>query len=435
MTTVNMKVDIQEISSVKRAIRIEISKDVVADETSRAYRNLNQRVRWPGFRKGKTPLALLEKRYADTVRDDLLKKLIPDYYQKALEQTGITPVDYPAFEKIEIAKDAPLSFTALVEVKPAVELGDYQEIPLENRERPVTAEDIQAAVEQLRSAHAQLEASPDDHPVASGDVAIIDYEGMIDGRAFEGGKAENYLVELGSEKLLPGIENQMIGKKKGDRLEVETTFPADHRDSRLAGKTAVLAVTVREVKIKRLPEADDEFAKDIGPFESMEDLQKKIRNDMEAHAHREARRAYHDAVIKHLVANHAFEVPASLVEREVHAMVRQLDQRIRELGKTVKDIDHDAETLRREMEPRARERVAGRLILESIAKKENIQVGDDDVENELDRLASGMKVPKAEFRQYLMRQEGSLEGIRAGLREDKVLDLIVSRAALVEPAK
>ncbi|HEY4485724.1 MAG TPA: trigger factor [Nitrospiria bacterium] len=424
-----MKIAVEEISSVKKSLKIEVPAEVVTQEISAAYSDLNRRVRIPGFRPGKAPLSLLEKRYGPSVEEDVIRRLIPDYYRRAIKETGLHPVDLPAIEKIELKKHAPLSFTALVEITPAIPLGTYTGLKVNKPKMEVTTIEVDRALEALQEQHAQLAACPEDHPVAEKDFVLIDFEGTVDGQPLKGGPRKNQMLQIGSKSAIPGFEEQLIHSKRGDRVKVQAAFPKEHPEPELAGRPVEFDVTIREVKRKLLPALDDEFAKDVGNFESLERLKARLHEDLTARMKRDAEHAIKTALLQQLAEAHRFEVPASLVEREVEESLARLQQRLPK-GVTLEQAKIDPQVFRKEIEPAAIEKVKGRLILQAIADQERLTVTKEEVDSALSRTAQELKLNPEDVRRLILSQEGTLDGFEARLREDKAMDWVVSEAVI-----
>ena len=424
-----MKVAVEEISSVKKSLTIEVPEEIVAKELSSAYTDLNQRVRIPGFRPGKAPRAMLEQRYAATVEEDVIRRLVPDYYRRAIQETGLRPVDLPTIEKIEMKKNAPLSFTARVEITPPISLGATTGLKVARPKMEVTNLEVDKTLESLQEQHAQLTACPEDHRIAEKDFVVIDFQGTMDGRPLEGGSRQNQPLQIGSHTMIPGFEEQLINHLRGDRVKVQTSLPKDYPKAELAGRPVEFEVTIREVKQKSLPALDDEFAKDVGPFTSLDELKVKLREDLTARVKREQEHAVKTGLLKQLTEAHAFEVPASLVEQELREALARLEQRLPK-GVTLEQAKIDPLAVRKEIEPSAREKVKGRLILAAIADQETLTVAQEDLDSALARTAQELKLSPEDLRRLILSQDGSLDVFRARLLEDKAMDWVVSKAII-----
>jgi len=425
-----LKVDIEEISPVKKSLKIEVPEEIVTRELAAAYTDLNQRVRIPGFRPGKAPRSLLEQRYAASVEEDVIRRLVPDYYQKAIQEIGLRPVELPAIEKIEMKKNAPLSFTAMVEVSPPIRLGTITGLNVERPKMEVTDVEVEKALGAIQEQHARLEACAEGHRIAEKDFVVIDFKGTMDGKPLEGGSRENHLVQIGSKALIPGFEEELINHLRGDRVPVRTAFPKDYHKAELSGRPVEFDVTIREVKEKVLPALDDDFAKDVGPFESLEQLRTKLREDLVARVNHEQEQAVRSALIKQLNDAHPFEVPASLVEQEIRAALSRLEQRLPK-GVTLEQAKIDPQAVRKEIEPSARDKVKGRLILAAIAEQEKLTVSKEEIDAALARTASELKLTPEDVRRLIVSQEGSLDVFAERLLEDKAMDWVISKAVIV----
>ena len=434
-----MKMEVTELGPMKRALKIEVPADEVAQQFSRAYLELNRQVRIPGFRPGKAPVAILEKRYAKTIEEDVIRKLVPDFYGRAIKQAGISPVvvDIPPLDRVKIQKDAPFTFTATVEIKPTIELRDYKSpspISLQADKRTVAEEQIDRALEVLREQQARLDEAQAGTVLSEGDYAIVDLEGFLEGTPLEGTKKEGQLHKVGSKAALLGIEidAHLIGRQAGDMVEIPQTYPVSHPDQRVAGKAVSFRLVIKGVKQKKLPTLDDEFAKDCGPYASLHELRDKLRGQMEKALKRDIEESYKDTLLKRLIETHHFDLPDTLVERELSTIVQQKLQ-ARQRG-NVTDSPHppDAEELkkiREEHREDANRRVKAGLILEAIAEKESLSVTQDDLNNEVTRLATELRVPMADLVKMIQAGgQDSVEELRARILADKALDVVYRQA-------
>ncbi len=434
-----MKMEVTELGPMKRALKIEVPADEVTQQFSRAYLELNRQVQIPGFRPGKAPLAILEKRYAKTVEEDVIRKLVPDFYDRAIKQAGISPVvvDIPPLDRIKIKKDSPFTFTATVEIKPTIELRDYKSpnpISLQADKRTVAEEHVDRALEVLREQHAQLDEAQAGTVLSEGDYAIVDLEGYLDGNSLDGTKKEGQLHKLGSKAALLGIEidAHLIGKQAGDIVEIPLTYPVSHPDQRVAGKAVKFLLVIKGVKQKKLPSLDDEFAKDCGAYASLHELKDKLRGQMEKSLKKDIEESYKDTLLKRLVDTHHFDLPDTLVERELSTIVRQKVQ-ARQRGKLTDSLPApDAEELkmiREEHREEANRRVKAGLILEAISEKEGLSVSQDDLNNEVTRLATELRVPMADLVKMIQAGgQDSVEELRGRILADKALDVVYRQA-------
>lgn len=426
---------------MKRALKIEVPADEVSQQFSRAYLELNRQIRIPGFRPGKAPTAILEQRYAKTVEEDVIRKLIPDFYDRAIKEAGISPVlvEIPPLDRVKIKKDSPFTFTATVEIKPSIELHSYKApnpISLSADKRTVTSEQVDRALDVLREQHAQLDAAPVGTALTEEAYAIVDLEGFLDSTPLEGAKKEGQLHRVGSKATLLGIEidSQLIGKYQGDVIEIPQTYPANHPDQRVAGKTVRFRLEIKGVKQRKLQALDDEFAKDCGPYASLQELKDKLRGEMEKALKKDMEESYKDTLLKRLLETHHFDLPDSLVERELSAIVRQKLQ-ARHRGNVTDTLPaSDAEEqkrIREDHREEANRRVKAGLILEAIAEKEGLSVSQDDLNNEVTRLASELRVPMADLVKMIQAGgQDSIEELRTRILADKALDFVYRHAII-----
>ncbi len=438
-----MKVDVTELGPVKRALKIEVPSEDVNKHFALAYAELNKHVRIPGFRPGKAPLSMLEKRYAKEVEEDVVRRLVPDYYERAVREAGIVPVlvEIPPLERVKIKKDASFSFTATVEIKPKIELRDYKApnpISLKPDKRTVTDEQVAGTLEVLRERQAQLEAAPAGTALAEGDYAILDVEGFLDQTPVEGAKQTGQLHKVGSKAPILGVEVDaaLVGKKEGELVEIPQPYPASHPDQRLAGKTVVYRVTIAAVKRKKLPALDDEFAKDCGPYASMAELTEKLRGEMEKALKKDIEDTYKDTILKRLEETHHFDLPDTLVERELEAIVRQqMQARQRQKGQPQSPDpvvrQEEIRKAREEHKAEAMRRVKIGLVLEAIAEKEGLKVEQEDIQNELLRLSQELRMAPEELGRLIQSGgQDSIDELRARILADKALDFVFRHSVI-----
>ena len=434
-----MKMEVTELGPMKRALKIEVPADEVTQRFTRAYTELNRQVSIPGFRPGKAPVALLEKKYAKAVEEDVIRSLVPDYYDRAVRQAGIVPVlvEIPPLERVKIKKDTPFTFTATVEIKPKIDLRDYKArnpISLKPDKRTVTDEQISRGLEVLREQHARLDASPAGHAISDGDYVILDLEGSLDGQPLEGTKKDGQLHKIGSNAAILGIEidRHVTGKHEGEIVTIPQPYPASHPDQRVAGKTVTFVLTIKAVKQKMLPALDDEFAKDCGPYTSLQEIKDRLQSEMEKALKKEIEDTYKDTILKRLIETHHFDLPETLIERELEAIVRQQIQQQRRGGADSSTAGQEnIKKVRDDNRQEAERRVKIGLILEAIAEKEGLSVTQDDVNAEIARLAAELRMPTAEL--VKMIQAGgrdSIDELRARILADKALDFVYRHAVI-----
>ncbi len=424
-----MKLSIETLSPVKRALSIEIEPSVVGREFDAAYSELGRRAKVPGFRPGKIPLPVLEKRFQREVTDDVVQRLVPRFYEQALKDAGLVPVQLPTIEGLSIAKDAPLSFRAVVEVRPDVTLQPYQGLPLTRRRAAVTDAEVGEALESVRLRQAELVSYDDAHPIAEGDFAVVDFEGASDGQPLPGASATGYLVHVGEQSVVPEIDAALRGHRKGDQLETEVSFPADYQSPQVAGRRVLFRITVGDVKQRVLPALDDELAKDLG-LASLEALRERVRTEIDARKKAEQQADERGAIVKLLNDRHHVDLPPSLVQREAAALRERME---RHLGNASQGAGPpEGEAIEKEILSAAEGRVKGDLLLETIAEREGLSVGMDEIEREVQRLAAQTRSDIREVRRLLGGESGEFVGLRATIRREKTLDWLIDHADIRE---
>ena len=431
-----MKLEMTELGPVKRALKIEVPEDAVNSEFLKVYTELKRQVRVPGFRQGKAPVAVLEKRYSKMVEQDVVQRIVPDYYQRAVKEAGVVPVvvEIPPFERLKIQRNASFTFTATVEIKPDIKLGDYRPpnpISLKPDTRTVTDEQIDEALTNLREQHAQIEAAPDGAVLADGMHAVLNVEGLLEDQPLEGTKKTGHLHKIGSKTPILGIDvdEHLTGEAVGAKIDIRQEYPSSHPDERLAGKTVTFRIDVEAIKQQTLPELDDEFAKDCGEYDSLEQLRTSIREQLDSLLKRDIEDGYKEQVMNRLVQMHHFDIPDPLIDRELQTMVRQKMLRDHQKGQGGIDeplkLQEEAKRLQQELQPEAKKRVKLSLILECLAEKEGLSVEDDDIEAEMTKLAQSVKMPVEEVKKMLdAGGQQSREEFRERILAEKALQLV-----------
>ena len=420
-----MKVAVEELEACKRRLAVEAPADVVQKEWERAYGRVQKQARLPGFRKGHVPRSLVKLHFADDVRREVAEHLIPDVYRQALSEAQLDPVNEPDLQDVKLEENAPLSFVAVVEVKPAITLGDYRGVDVQHAPRAVTDEDVAAAVEQMREQQAEFRAV--ERPAATGDLAVVDYTLQPD--AHEPTTASGYHFVLGSGAVMPEIDAAAVGMKAGDAKDVPLHFADDHRIESLRGKEGTAAVTVKEVKEKILPALDDEFAKSLGEFETLDALRAEVRRQLEARAQAEQRRELEDKVVSGVLERHTFTVPEAMVMRQIGHQIQHARERLRQQGIDPDRVPWDVPKLVTELRPGAEQAVKRALILEAVAQREGLDATDEEVDAEIENIGRASQRPAPAVRR-MMEKSGDLDALRLGLRERKTLDFLIEHATV-----
>jgi trigger factor len=423
----------EKLEGNQGVLTVEVEAEKVNEGLDAAFKKVVKKVTIPGFRKGKVPRSIFEKRFGvEALYQDALDIILPEAYAKAVEETGIEPVDRPEIDIEQMEKGKSLIFTAKVTVKPEVKLGEYKNLEVEKLDTTVTDEDVENELKSLQERHAELVVK-EEGTVENGDTVVIDFEGFVDGEAFEGGKAENYSLEIGSGTFIPGFEEQLIGMEAGAEKEIEVTFPEEYHAENLAGKPATFKVKVHEIKMKKLPELDDEFAKDVDDeVETLDQLKAKTKERLEESKKREADEKLREDLINKAVENAEIDVPEVMVENETDRMLREFEQRLQMQGLNL-DLYYqfsgqDEAALREQMKEDAEKRVRTSLTLEAIAKAENIEVTDEEANEELEKMAELYNTPVENIKKMLA---GNLDGVKEDLKIRKTIEFLVENSKTV----
>ena len=421
-----MTVKWEKLEGNQGVLTVEVSAEKVNEGLTAAFNKVVKTVNVPGFRKGKMPRPMFEKRFGvESLYQDALDILLPEAYGNAIDETGIEPIDRPDIDIEQMEKGKELIFKATVQVKPEVTLGEYKGLEVEEFDTNVTDEDVAKELETLQNRQAELVVK-EEGTAELGDTVVLDFEGFVDGEAFEGGKAENHSLELGSGSFIPGFEEQLVGLATGESKDVEVSFPEEYHAAELAGKPAVFKVTLHEIKGKELPALDDEFAKDVDDeVETLDALKEKIKTRLEGSKKHEAEHHLRDSVVEKAAANAEVEIPDVMVENEVNRMLQEFEQRLQSQGMNLELYfqfsGQDENALRGQMKEEALNRVRVALTLEAIAKAENIEATDEDVNAELEKMAAMYNMTVDNIKQAL----GSLEGIKGDLQKQKAVEFLI----------
>ncbi|SDM87807.1 trigger factor [Fictibacillus solisalsi] len=425
----------EKLEGNQGVLTIEVEASEVDTALDQAFKKVVKQVNVPGFRKGKIPRKMFEQRFGvESLYQDALDIILPQAYSKAVEETGIEPVDRPEVDIETMEKGSNLVFTAKVVVKPEVKLGDYKGLEVTEFDTTVTDEDVDNEVKRLQEQQAELVVK-EEGAVENGDTAVIDFEGFVDGEPFEGGKAENYPLEIGSGSFIPGFEEQLIGEKAGTEKEVEITFPEEYHAAELAGKPAVFKVTIHDIKTKQLPELNDEFAKEAdSEVETVEDLKASIRKKLEESKNHEGEHHTRDSVVDKAVENAEVDVPEAMVNTELDRMVQEFGQRLQMQGMNL-DLyfqfsGTDEAALREQMKEDAGKRVKTNLVLEAISEAENIEATEEEINEELKKMAEMYNMDVEKITQMLAMQGGN-DAVAADLKIRKAIDLLVDNSTTV----
>ncbi|GGJ25858.1 trigger factor [Paenibacillus hunanensis] len=416
-------------------LEVEVAAERVSAALDKAFNKVAKTLNVPGFRKGKVPRSIFEARFGiESLYNDAIDILLPEAYSEAIDETDIFPVDRPEIEIEQFEKGQPFKFKAKVTVKPEVKLGEYKGVEVPVSAVEVSEEDINSELERLQQRHAELSVI-EEGAAENGDTVSIDFEGFVDGEAFEGGQAERYSLELGSNSFIPGFEDQVVGMATGDFKDVTVTFPETYHATELAGKEAVFKVKLHEIKRKNLPALDDEFAKDVSEFDTLDEFKADLKQQIASRKENEVKAAKEAAAVEKAAENAEIEIPDAMVNSETENMVRDFDNRLRQQGMNLEMYTsfsgQTTDDLKEQMKEEAAKRVRNNLVLEQIAKEENIEVSEDEVSAELEKMASQFQRSAEEVRSILAAN-GSLASLSEEIKLRKTIDLLVDNSKEVE---
>ncbi len=425
-----IRVQTREESSVVRSLEVEVDASLVKRAFARSYRDLAKQVRVRGFRPGKTPRSVLEKLYGASVTEQVEQTLVAQTLPDAVEQSGLRPVTEPAIEASLVRENETFQYTARLEVRPEVVLPEIRGLSGQRRKVDVQDSDVDRELESLRQRNAPLLEEPEGCTVEQGHVLSIDFVGRIDGKPFEGGSGRGVELDVGSGRFLPGFEEQLIGARAGDDRQVEIQFPDDYGSPTVAGKQGVFSVHVADIKRRHVPDLDDEFAKDLGDFETLEDLRERIRSDLTTALLDQANTGLRSSLVDALIERTPFDVPPGLVaqelERQLGAARRRLENSMPEAG-----LESQLERWKEEWRERAEREVRERLLLDAVAQAEALEVDDQAVEARIEQAAAGQGTDAATLRRSV-GDEDLERAMRGQLMDERALDFLVAEAKIEE---
>ena len=425
-----MSLQVEKLEKNMAKLTIEASAEEFEAAVEKAYQKAKKSISLPGFRKGKAPRRMIEKMYGTGVfYEDAANELIPDAYSKALSECEEQIVSQPKIDVVQIESGKPFIFTAEVALKPEVTLGEYKGVEVEKAPVEVTDAEIDAEVDKQREQNART-IDIDDRAVEKGDMIKLDFDGSVDGVPFDGGKAENYDLTVGSGSFIPGFEDQLVGVKIGEEVDVKVTFPEDYHAKDLAGKDAVFKCKVNEIHVKEVPEADDDFAQDISEFDTLAEYKEDIKKNLTEKKEKEARAAKENAAVDKAIENAEMEIPDAMVATQTRQMLDDFARRMQSQGLTMEQYFQftgmTAEKMQEEMKPQALKRIQTRLVLEKIAEVENIQPTDEEVEEEFKKMADAYKMEADKIKELLGDRE--LEQMKKDMAVQKAVTLVADEA-------
>jgi trigger factor len=421
----------ESIENNKVKLEIEVAAPDVDTALAKAYRQVVKKVNLPGFRKGKVPRRILESRFGpEILHEEALELLVPPAYDEALEEADIDPIGHPDFELVQIEEGKPLQFYAVVEVLPEVDLGEYMGIKAEQEEAVIDEIQVDHHLYMLREQNARL-VPREEGTIKEGDIVMLDFKGYVDDVAFEGGEAENYSLEIGSNSFIPGFEQQLIGVAAGAETEVKVTFPENYRKDDIAGKDAVFKVKVHQIKEKELPELDDEFVQEVSEFETLEAMKIDLKEKLQKNADDNSRSKLEEQLIEKVSALSKVEPPKTLVERQIDRMIGDLESYLRYQGMSLDQFiemsGKSREDMREDKREEATERAKANLVLDAIAKKEGITADDSEIEAKIAEIAASYN-DEPERIKTILENQGRIPVMKEEIRIRKVIDLLVEKA-------
>lgn len=435
MGQIAAEVKIEDVSQVKKKLSLEIPWAEVKTALDSAYAVIGKKAKVKGFRPGKTPRKVLEMHYKKEAEEEAISNLITESYTKALESNSLSPVSQPEIDQEGIETEKDFAYTATFEVEPVFEPKDYTGIEVEKEEHEVTDSDVEERINQIREMYSTLEGTEEDRGVVENDFVTIDFQGTIDGESRDDMKSENYLLQIGSNMFIPGFEVQLIGAKKGETKEITVTFPDDYTATELAGKEAIFSVSVKDIRVKKLPELDENFIKNIEAFETLDDLRKDIRQTLETENETGIKNNLRNNMITKLLENNDFEVPSTFVNRQIYYMMMDAERRMISNGMPKEKAAQISANLHERFEGDATRMVKTSLLLGKIGDKESITVEDEDLEKRLKELAERYG-QDYESLKTTYENNNLTDRLKDEILEQKILDFIEDKAIIkVVPKK
>ena len=429
-----MSVAVEKLEKNMAKLTIEVSAEELEKAIQGAYQKQKNRINIPGFRKGKAPRKMIEKMYGTGVfYEDAANALIPEAYSKALDECEETIVSQPSIDVVQLESGKPFIFTAEVALKPEVTLGEYKGLEVPKADLEVTEEEIAGELRKEQEENSRV-LDVDDRAVADGDKVTLDFEGFVDGEAFDGGKGTDYPLTIGSGSFIPGFEEQLVGANIGEEKEVNVTFPEDYQAAELAGKPAVFKCTVKKIEVKELPELDDEFAKDVSEFDTLEEYKADIKKNLEEKKADAAKRAKEDAAVDAAVANATMEIPDAMLDTQVNQMIDDFARRMQSQGLTMDQYLQFTGTtlasLQEQMKPQALKRIQTRLVLEKIAETEAIEIADEKIDEEIAKMAEMYKMEADKLKEML--GDAEKEQMKKDMAVQEAVTILADAAKEVE---
>lgn len=431
-----MSLQVEKLEKNMAKLTIEVSAEDLDKAMEKAYQKQKSRISLPGFRKGKAPRKMIESMYGKGVfMEDAVNSLVPQEYTKALGECDLEIVSQPEINVTQMEPGKALIFTADVAVKPEVTLGDYKGVEVPKSEIAVTDEEVDAEVKKEQDKNARTVAV-EDRAAANGDITTIDFEGFVDGVAFDGGKGTDYALTLGSGTFIPGFEDQLVGANTGDHVEVKVTFPEEYQAKELAGKEAVFQCDVKKIETKEVPELDDEFAKDVSEFDTLAEYKEDVKKKLTEKKEKEARTAKENAAVDKAIENAQMDIPELMTKTECRQMMDDFSRRMQQQGLSMEQYfqftGQSMDKMMEDMKPQALKRIQTRLVLEKIAEVENIQPTEEEVNEEISKMAEMYKMEADKLKDLI--GENEMEQMKKDMAVQKAVTVIADAAVEVEKA-
>lgn len=426
-----MSFQVEKLEKNMAKLTIEATAEEFEKALEKAYHKNKNQINVHGFRRGKAPRQLIEKMYGPSIfYEDAANEIIPEAYEKAANDCELEIVSRPEIDVVQVEKGKSFIFTALVALKPEVTLGQYKGIEVEKKEAVVTEEEVMQQIDREREQNART-ITIDDRPIQNGDIAVIDFEGFVDDKPFEGGKGENYSLTIGSHSFIDTFEEQLIGKSVGESVDVNVTFPEEYHAKELAGKPALFKVTIKEIKLKELPELDDDFAQDVSEFDTLEEYKKSVEASIKERKEKELKTAMENEVVDKIIENAQMDIPEQMIDAQVSQMAEDFVQRLKLQGLSVEQYFQftgmDAKKFMDSLRPQALKRIQTRLVLEAVAKAEKIEVTEEEMEKELADMASMYQMEVDKLKELIGEKEK--EQVKTDIAVQKAIDFVVSNVA------
>ena len=425
-----MSVQVENLEKSMAKLTIEVAADEFEAALNKAYQKSKNKINLPGFRKGKAPRAMIEKMYgAGIFVEDAANIIIPDAYESAAKESELEIVAQPEIAVEQAEKGKPFIFTATVAIKPDVTLGDYKGIEVEKKEAEVSEDEISAEIDRVRESNARM-ITIDDRATQDGDTVVIDFDGYVDGEQFEGGKAEDYTLVLGSHSFIDNFEDQLVGKNIGDDVEVNVTFPEQYQAEELQGKPALFKVKIKEIKVKELPELDDDFAQDVSECDTLDAYKEEVKSKLVKTKEDDIKREKEDAVIEKIIENATMEIPEQMVDAQTRQMTQEFAQRLQSQGLSLEQYMQftglTAQTMMEQLKPEALKRIQSRLVLEAVAAAEKMEATEEDFEAEIKSIAESYQMEADKLKELVGEEEK--KQIALDMAVQKAVEFVVDAA-------